>query len=74
LEGSAPLPIVRENHHPLALFRGAVKHSVHPFWGELPFLIEYWFIEINQGRIPSIFEVVWIKILFQGMILGKIHN
>jgi hypothetical protein len=46
-----------------------------PTFGErYPFLSEFWFVETNQGRIPSIFKDVWIQIEGQGMILGKILN
>jgi hypothetical protein len=60
LEGNTPLPIVREHRRSLAFFGGALKRFVHPFGGALPFLNEFWFVEINQGRIPSISEVGWI--------------
>jgi hypothetical protein len=33
-----------------------------PFEGALPFLGEFWFVGGNQGRIPSISEVGWIRI------------
>jgi hypothetical protein len=61
-EGSAPLYTVRERRRSLAFFGGALQRSVHPFGGALPFLSEFWFVEINQGRIPSISEVCWIRI------------
>jgi hypothetical protein len=36
--------------------------------------MDFWFVELKQGRIPSIFEGGWIRIQGQGMILGKILN
>jgi hypothetical protein len=35
---------------------------------------KFWFVEKNEGKIPSISEGGWIRILGQAMILGKIHN
>jgi hypothetical protein len=39
-----------------------------------PFLGEIWFVGGNQGTIPSISKGSWVRILGQGMILGKILN
>jgi hypothetical protein len=62
LEGNTPLPIVRDRRRSLAFFGGALKRFVHPFGRVLLFLSEFWFVEINQGRIPSISKVGWIRI------------
>jgi hypothetical protein len=58
----------------MGLFGGVLQCSMPHFGGALPFLSEFWFVETNQGRIPSIFEGGWIRIEGQEMILGKIHN
>ena len=38
------------------------------------FWMDFLFVELKQGRIPSIYEGGWIQIEGQGMILGKILN
>jgi hypothetical protein len=62
LEGSAPLPTVRECQRSLTFFGGAFQRFVHPFGGALAFLRKYWAIEENQGRIPFISGVGLIRI------------
>jgi hypothetical protein len=61
LEGSAPLYTVRERWHSVPSFGGALQCFVPHSEGVLPFLSEFWTIETNQGRIPSISEGSWIE-------------
>jgi hypothetical protein len=60
--GSAPLPTVRECQRSLAFFGGALQCSVHPFGGALACLSKFWVVEENQGKIPLILEISWIRI------------
>jgi hypothetical protein len=62
LEGSAPLYTVRECQRSVPSFGGALQRSVPPFEGALAFLSEFWTVEGNQGRIPFISGVGWIRI------------
>jgi hypothetical protein len=62
LEGNAPLYTVKERQRSVPSFGGALQCSVPHSEGALAFLSEFWTVERNQGRIPLISEVGWIRI------------
>jgi hypothetical protein len=60
--GSAPLPTVRECQFSFPSFRGALQHYVPDSGGALGCLRKSWVVEKNQGKIPLISGVGWIRI------------
>jgi hypothetical protein len=62
LEGSAPLYTVRERRCSLAFFGAVLQRSMNPFGGALAYLRKFWVVEENQGNIPLILEISWIRI------------
>jgi hypothetical protein len=62
LEGRAPLHTVKEHWCSVPSSRGALECSVPLLRECWPFMGKIWFVEGNQGRIPSISEGGWIRI------------
>jgi len=72
--GITSLITVRECQWSLPLFGGALQHFVPHSDGALGCFRRSWVVEENQGKIPLISRVGWIRIWDQGWILGRIHN
>jgi hypothetical protein len=60
--GSTPLPTIRECQCSLPFFGGVLQHFVPHSEGALGCLRKSWVVEENQGKIPLMSRVGWIRI------------